>query len=164
MDEFQIDQLTKELVRAQLSKLDDPCAVTASLVKQTLSVALYGAKNGEDGPDKLIADACRGGITGLLLSKHDVAKGSVLILGAVSELAAELELDPVSALSSALWGLSDLARFLEPEALSDVQQKLAFSCVGAGEYFAECVKQVLAAQPSEKAAVLSIETGETAGT
>lgn len=149
MDEFKIDQLTKELVAAELNRMEDPCATTANLVKQTLAVALNGLQPGGAGPEKIIEDACRGGITGLMLAQHNIGKGAVLILGAVSELAGQYNLDPTQLLRSALRGIADLRRFLGPEDLHLLQHQIECHFMGAGEYFSVLLQEPFSAPPAK---------------
>lgn len=138
MEEFKIGQLTKELVSIQLKKMGDPCAVAAELVRKTLRVAL---KPGQAQTEDVIADAVQGGLQGLLLCEGDVPKGGVLVLEAVAELSAELQLDPTEALRGALAGLARLRRLLLPDQLAELQAGIEARFQGAGEVFAELLFQ-----------------------
>lgn len=137
MEDFRIGQLTKELVSIQLKKMGDPCAVAAELVRKTLRVAL---KPGQEQAG-VIADAVQGGLQGLLLCEGDVPKGGVLVLEAVAELAAELQLDPTESLRAALAGLARLRRLLLPDQLAELQAGVEARFQGAGEVFAELLSR-----------------------
>lgn len=139
-DKFEIGQLTKELVAMKLKKMADPCAAAAELVKNTLSVALKTCKDDDAARDKVIADACRGGMTGLLLADQNLAKGAALTLETVVELAGVHELHPAEVMKSALKGMADLRRFLRPDQLEDIQREIGTHFMGAGEAFQQAVK------------------------
>lgn len=140
MEDFKVGQLTKELVAIQLKKMEDPCAVAAGLVCKTLRLAI---KPGETGAGKVIEDAVRGGMQGLLLSGGDVPRGGILVLEAVGELAVELQLDPTETLKSALLGLARLRPVLLQEQLDELKAGVEAHFLGAGEVFAG----LLAEQP-----------------
>lgn len=146
-EEFKIGQLTKELVAIKLKKMADPCATAANLVKQTLSVAMKGLKQGDAGQGELIEDACRGGITGLLLAEQNLGKGAVLILEAVAELSSELNLDPTEMMRSALKGIADMRRFLRTDQLYAIHRDIEMHFMGAGEVFAQLIQVKPEAKP-----------------
>ena len=141
-DEFKVGQLTKELVAIQLKKMADPCATAANLVKQTISVAFKGIKPGEAGHVNIVEDACRGGVTGLLLAEQNLAKGSILILEAVSELSSELNMDPTEMMRSALKGIADMRRFLRPDQLLAIHREIELHYMGAGEVFSQFLQTI----------------------
>lgn len=137
MEDFKIGQLTKELVVARLRKMTDPGAAAAEVVKKTLAVTLKSTPPAESA--QVIADGCKGGITGLLLADQDLARGAVLLLQAVSELAGESGLDPQEAMLAALRGFSDMRRFLRADQLSQMENELEARFHGAGNAFAEAL-------------------------
>ncbi|OGR88482.1 MAG: hypothetical protein A3J74_07545 [Elusimicrobia bacterium RIFCSPHIGHO2_02_FULL_57_9] len=139
-EDFKIGQLTKELVAIKLKKMADPSATAANLVKQTLAVALKEIKPGSTGHHAVVEDACRGGITGLLLAEQNLGKGAVLILEAVAELSSELNLDPTEMMRSALNGIADMRRFLRPDQLYDIHREIELHFMGAGEVFSRMIK------------------------
>jgi len=150
VEEFRIGQLTKELVAIKLQKMSDPCAAAAELVQKTLSLALKGLSPNDPGLDRLIADACRGGITGLLLADQNLAKGAVLILEVVAELASEFNLDPAQAMKGALHGLADLHRFVQPEQIYDITHRIEANFMGAGEAFSQILGEIKQTQSGSR--------------
>ena len=150
MEEFRIGQLTKELVASRRKGSMDPCETAAALVKETLALALKGIPAGGSGQEGVIEDACRGGITGLLLADQDLARGAVLILEAACHLAADLDLDPTALMVSALKGLADLRRFVPPETLFTVQTAIEKQYLGVGEVFAELIAKAPAFEADKK--------------
>lgn len=140
-DAFELGQLTKELVAVKLKRMADPCATAADLVKQTLAVALKTIRDDAPARSKAIGDACRGGITGLLLADQNLARGAVLLLEAVVELSGHLDLDPGESMRSALRGLSDLKRFLRAEQLDEIEREIGRHFMGAGEVFAGLLRE-----------------------
>lgn len=135
MDEFKIGQLTKELVAARLKRMGDPCASAADLVKQTLAVALKGAKPGQVVEGRIVEDACQGGMTGLLLSEQNLPRGAMLILEAVVELSIEMNLNQTEMMRSALMGIADMRRFVQPHLLGEIARQIEGHYHGAGEAF-----------------------------
>jgi hypothetical protein len=139
MEELEIGQLTKELVAIRLKKMADPCAAAADLVKKTLAVALKGRTTTDAGVCKTITDACQGGITAMLLSDQNLAKGAVLILEGVAELAQELNFDPAACMRAALVGISDVRRFARPDQLHEIAREIETHFMGAGAAFSEAL-------------------------
>lgn len=135
MDDFKIGQLTKELVAARLRKMGDPCACAADLVRQTLTVALKGMKPGQAAESRIVEDACQGGMTGLLLSQQDLPRGATLILEIVVDLAHQLNLDQTEMMRSALKGIADMRRFVQPSALHEISRQIEGHYHGAGDAF-----------------------------
>src|SRR5438128_2305407 len=105
METFRLGQLTKELVAAKLRVMDDPCAAASEIVRAAVSVALRGLPDNKSAWPGVIRDACQGGITGLLLAEQNVARGAILMLKAVGEVAAEQQMDPTEAMMAALCGI-----------------------------------------------------------
>lgn len=149
-ERFEIGQLTKELVAVKLKRMADPCAAAAELVKNTLSVAMKACKGDAGAIDKAVADACRGGMTGLLLADQNLAKGAALVLEAVVELAGVNELHPADVMKSALKGMADLRRFLRADQLEDIQREIGTHFMGAGEAFATAIKLAEQSENVEK--------------
>ena len=151
MASFKLDQLTKELVMAKLRAIDDPCAAAAGIVRATLSVALAGLADDTQAQAEVIEDACRGGATGLLLTEQNMARGAVLLLRCVSEVAAKYSMDPTEAMMAALRGISDLKRFLLPDRLEELRAAVDAEFMGAGE----CLRRMLDAKPTAAPAAAS---------
>lgn len=139
-EEFKVGQLTKELVAIRIKKLEDPCGAAADLVKQTIVVAL---KARPIEAEKVVGDACCGGLQGLYLADHDLSRGAVLMLEAVGEAANETMLDPTELMSYALKGFARLNRLATPEQLQAMREDLERAFHGCGQAFADA----LAAQP-----------------
>ena len=137
MGDFKVGQLAKELVVGRLRDLPNPCMVAAEVVKRTLLVAL---KDGGAPDWKVIEDACQGGMTGLLLTEQDLAKGAVLILTSVADIATDLHLDPSEAMHAALRGLADIRRFAGSEKLLQIRDAIEARYMGVGEAFATILK------------------------
>ncbi len=132
--EFKIRQLTKELVAAKLRELPDPCAAAVKLCADTLRVALKGLEAGSTGDGAVVEDACQGCMTALLLNDQNLPRGAVLLLESVVELAAELNLDQMELMRSALRGVSDMKRF-SPQSLHEISTALEARFTGAGQAF-----------------------------
>ncbi|MBI5200093.1 MAG: hypothetical protein HY925_00775 [Elusimicrobia bacterium] len=144
MESFRLGQLTKELVAAKLRTMDDPCAAAAEIVRATVSVALRGTPDNPSAWPAIIKDACQGGITGLLLSEQNVAKGATLMLHAVGAVAVENHMDPTEAMAAALQGIADLKRFMLPEKMCEVKSAIDAEFMGAGE----CLSKLLDGKPA----------------
>ncbi len=139
MDEFQIGQLTKEMVIARLKTLGDPCAAAAEIAKKTLVIALKGCEPSDAG--KAVQDVCHGTMVGLLLCQQSLAKGSVLILEKVGEVASEYNLDPTGMMTWALRGLAGVRKLISREELSDIRHEIAKHFMGADEVFASIIDE-----------------------
>ncbi|MDE2039864.1 MAG: hypothetical protein KGO96_09065 [Elusimicrobia bacterium] len=135
MDDYRINQLTKEIVSARLKELENPHAAAAALVRRTLEVALRGLEAGRAAESRIVEEACQGGMVALLLNDQSLPEGAVAILEAVSALAARLNLDQPEMLRSALRGIADVRRFVTPEVLSELRSAIEASFQGAGEVF-----------------------------
>ena len=144
MDDFKIGQLTKELVAAKLRELPDPCAAAVKLSIETLRVALKGVAAGSTGDSAVVADACRGCMTALLLNDQNLPRGAVLLLEGVVELSAELNLDQMELMRCALRGVADMKRFA-PQTLADISNAVEARFTGAGQAFDALCSEVPAA-------------------
>ena len=142
MEEFRLEQLTKELVAAKLKAMDDPCEAAAALVAATLRVALKPLPAGSEARESAIRDACRGGMTGLILTEQNVARGAVRILEKIAELSADQQLDPTKALESSLRGIADVKRFLLPERAAELRAAVEANFLGAGQVLAAFMEAV----------------------
>jgi hypothetical protein len=140
MDQFRVEQITKEMVAEELRLLGDPCAAAAMVVRKTLQNALKDpAVRAEH--ERVIEDAVRGAMTALLLADQSLARGAILILEVVADNAMERHLDPTDCMRAALKGLADLRRFVEPERLDDIRLQVESHYMGAGEVFVEYLRQ-----------------------
>lgn len=147
MENFRLGQLTKELVAAKLRAMDDPCTAAAGIVRATVHVAL-AAPLDPAGQGQVIEEACKGGVTGLLLAEQNLAKGAVAILRHVAEVAGERHVDPTLAMESALRGIADLKRFVLPERMEELKNAVDAEFMGAGEF----LRLALAAKAKEETA------------
>jgi hypothetical protein len=136
MEDFKINQLTKELVVSRLKNMADPCAAAAELVKKTLIVALKGIPPGDSRFISIIRDACQGGMTGLLVAGQNLPKGTILLLEGVSEVSTSMGFDPTLAMQCALEGIADLHRFVNHEQMEAIKTEIDAHMMGAGDAFA----------------------------
>ena len=132
MEEFKVDQLTKELVTAKLRAMDDPCEAAAAIVQATLNVA-FSAATDPKARVRIIEDACRGGMTGLLLVEQSTAKGAVMMLHRIVELSARHGLDPMAAMEGALKGFASLRRVMHPGRVQELYYAVQADFMGAGD-------------------------------
>lgn len=146
MDELRLVQLTKEMVAEELRLLGDPCAAAANVVRKTLMAALQGAAPGDTPPARIIEDAVKGAMTALLLADHSMSRGSILTIEAVMDTAAKRDLDPTDSMRAALKGLADLRRFVDPARIEGIRLEIEAHYMGAGEVFAEYLREVSAAK------------------
>jgi hypothetical protein len=135
MEDFKISQLTKEIISEKLRQLPDACRAAADLYKQTLRVALAGLEAGSAADNRVVGDACQGAMTALLLKDHSLPKGAALILEATVELAAELNLDQVELMRSAVKGIADMRRFVPEDKLHDIREAIDAQFNGVGAAF-----------------------------
>ncbi|MBI4060877.1 MAG: hypothetical protein HY403_05545 [Elusimicrobia bacterium] len=142
MDQLRIVQLTKEMVAEELRLLGDPCAAAASVVRKTLMAAFQGVPPGDTPPTRVIEDAVKGAMTALLLADHSVTRGSILVVEAVMDTAAERNLDPTDSMRAALKGLADLRRFVDPARIDDIRLEIEAHYMGAGEVFMDYLRGV----------------------
>lgn len=139
MDELRIGQLTKEMVAEELRQLADPCATAATVVRKTLSIALNGVPAGGTAPERVIEDAVQGAMTALLLADMSLARGAVLVIEAVHDVASERQIDTMESLRAALRGLADLRRFVTQQRVDEVRHEIETRYMGAGEVFQEYI-------------------------
>ena len=145
MDELRIHQLTKEMVAEELRVLGDPCAAAAAVVRKTLSAALQSPPEGTP-PERIVEDAVKGAMTALLLAEQSLARGGLLVLEVVVDVAAKAQLDPTEAMRAALRALADLRRFVDPARMDDVRLAIEAKYMGAGEVFVEYLSAPLPPQ------------------
>ena len=138
-DSFMISQLAKELVAIRLQKMEDPCAVTAALVRETAMTAL---KSRPEEAERVVSDCCYGALQALLLSGQDLGRGATLILGEVSDLAFPAGLDPADLMRFALHGFARIRRIATQDQVIEMLDSLEAHFHGTGEAFAaELAKQ-----------------------
>ena len=142
MDELRIHQLTKEMVAEELRMLGDPCAAAAAVVHKTLSAALQSPPDGTP-PERLVEYTVKGAMTALLLAEQSLARGGMLVLDAVLDVAAKAQLDPTEAMRAALRALADLRRFVDPARIDDIRLAIEAKYMGAGEVFVEYLRAPL---------------------
>lgn len=136
--EFRVGQLTKELVAQKLKSMEDPCAVAAGLVRQTLDVAL---KTKPADSAQVAADTCYGAMQGLMLAGQDFPKAAVMILQSVSDHATMVGLDPTEQMMGALKGFAKLSKLCTNEQLHDIKTRIEMNFNGAGEAFSYLLSQ-----------------------
>lgn len=141
MDELRINQLTKELVAAELKQLGDPCEKAAHVIKRTLKAAFSRGPNPQIQPGRVIEDAVKGTMTALLLADQGLARGAIMVLEAVLDVAAECQLDPTDSMRSALIGLADMRRFLDPTRIDEIRRMIDAEYMGAGDVFNELLRE-----------------------
>jgi hypothetical protein len=139
MDELRIHQLTKEMVAEELRILGDPCAAAAAVVQKTLTAALQCPPEGT-APERIVEDTVKGAMTALLLAEQSLARGSILVLEVVVDVAAKAQLDPTESMRAALRALADLRRFVDPNRIEDIRLAIDAKYMGAGEVFVEYLR------------------------
>ena len=137
-DQFMIGQLAKELVSIRTKRLDDPCAIAAATVRETVQVAL---KSRPEEAERVVADACCGALQGLLLSGHDLARGAALILGETAEVAASTGLDQADMMRYALEGFARIRRLATQGQVIEMLDTLESHFHGTGEAFAAALSK-----------------------
>ena len=142
MEVFRVDQLTKELVAARLRAMDDPCEAAAAIVQATLNVAFDAAAPDPKVRANIIEDACRGGLTGLLLVEQNTAKGAVMMLHKIVEVSARHGLDPMTAMEGALKGFAALRRVMQPDRVQELYYAVQAEFMGAGDLLLKLLDQV----------------------
>lgn len=152
MDELRIVQLTKEMVAEELRLMGDPCATAASVVRKTVDAAFLSTSPDEFRSSQVIEDAVKGAMTALLLADHSMARGSILVVEAVMDVAEKRALDPTESMRAALKGLADLKRFVDPARLDDIRLEIDAHYMGAGEVFIEFLRAIPQQALPQKAA------------
>jgi hypothetical protein len=140
MDEMRIGQLTKEMVAEELRRLGDPSIKIGALVRQTVRVALSTRPKGTE-PAQLIEDTVKGAMTAILLADQSLVRGSLQVLEAVIDVAAEFAIDPTEAMRAGLKGLADIRRFVDPSRVDEVHVEIEAKYMGAGEVFNEFLRE-----------------------
>lgn len=135
-DSFLISQFAKELVSIRLRGTDDPCAVAATLVRETAAVAL---KSRPKEADIVIADACYGGLQALLLADQDLSRGATLMYASVLELAVPMRVAPSLLMEYALEGFARMRRFMTQGQVIDLLETLESRYAGSGAAFAKAI-------------------------
>lgn len=150
MDQLRIGELTKEMVAEELRLLGDPCIAAAAVVRKALTAAFRSAPADLAPPARVIEDAVKGAMTALLLADHSLARGAILVLEAVHDVAEECHLDPTECMRAALHALAELRRFVEPARLDDIRLGIEAHYMGAGEVFVEYLRVPVAPPSASK--------------
>lgn len=135
MDRFNVGQLTKEMVVARLSELQDPCEAAAEIARKTLLIALENAQSLEPGHKQSIVEIAAGTMTGLLLSEQNLSHGAKYLLQRSYDVAVRLHLDPPEIMELTLRGIASMRTFSTPAQLRDIESMLAMDFMGISEVF-----------------------------
>lgn len=149
-DPYKISQLSKELVAAELRTAPDPYKLAAKTIRETVHAALRAIPSNDPSADLAIQEAVRGGLQGLILADLDVAKGGILVLREILELALDLGRDPQEAILSVMKGIASLKRLVRADQLDKLRLEIDADYHGAGEAFSNLLQRVSDPGAAEK--------------
>lgn len=120
MKDFQVSQLTKEMVVTRLKALGDPCAAAVDVARTTLEVILKSSTS-IDPSIGAIRDVCQGTMVGLILTDQSLTKGAMLMLEMIIEINARFGLDPQETSKAAIQGIAGVAKYVTMGQLDEVR-------------------------------------------
>lgn len=150
MDELRIGELTKEMVAEKLRIVGDPCVAAAGVVRRALTAALKSSPVDGTSSGRVIEDAVKGAMTALLLADQSLARGAILLLEVVHDVAQECQLDSTECMGSALHAFAEMRRYVDPSRLDDIRLGIEAHYMGAGDVFLDYLRAPL--KPDSKAA------------
>lgn len=133
---FRVGKLTQALVAANMSGSADPYQMAAKTIREAVRVALRALPAWDPAANLVVEEAVRGGLQALIQADLDVARGGVLTLCEVGELAQDLGRDPTETLMSALRGMASIHRLMPSGQLDRLRRAIEASYLGAGDAFA----------------------------
>lgn len=120
MKDFQVSQLTKEMVVTRLKALGDPCVAAVDVARTTLEVILRSSDS-IDPSTGAIKDVCQGTMVGLILTDQSLTRGAQLLLEMVIQVNARYGLDPQETSKSAIHGIAGVAKYVSMGQLDELR-------------------------------------------
>ncbi|MFH2204015.1 MAG: hypothetical protein ABIJ96_12925 [Elusimicrobiota bacterium] len=135
MERFNVGQLTKEMVVARLSELQDPCDAAAEVARKTIMIALQNAQTFEPEHKHSIIEICAGAMTGLVLREQNLPRGACCVLKKAYESAVLLNLDPTEVMELAIRGIVYVRKFTNSAQFREIENAVAAEFMGINEVF-----------------------------
>ncbi|MFA5139976.1 MAG: hypothetical protein WC728_12155 [Elusimicrobiota bacterium] len=135
MESFNLAQLTKEMVVAQIRSLGDPARLASETVRGTLIARLKGHRLSNYEIQEAVSEVCRGAIQGMIITESPMGRGAARALMAAEAAGREAGLDAALVANAAVKGISDARRFVSREVLVLMSRHLEGVRRGAGQSF-----------------------------
>lgn len=139
MDDYNLEQLAKEIAVDCLKGAADAPAGAGEFARQFVTKAITGTQS-HQAPRDSVRAACRGLMSGMLLLEQDLPRTAVAILGQMSAVAAATHQDPAELMTWAMEGIAPVAKLAGDRACDDVQAALESSFMGAGQVFSSALE------------------------
>ena len=133
---YRVGKLAEALVAANMSGSADPYQVAAKTIRETIEVALRALPHWDPAGDLVIEEAVRGGFQALILADLDTARGAVVTLCELGDMAREIGRDSDDVLKCALRGMAATRRLIPGDQLLRLRKALEASYRGAGDALA----------------------------
>jgi hypothetical protein len=134
MDDFNLENLTKEIVLERFKNVSDAPAVAGEIARQIVAKAVTGTSQP---PRESVIATCRGLMSGMLLLEKDLAVTAVAILNQMDAVAQESHQDPAELMTWAMEGIAPVAKLAGRDACAAVENAIEASFMGAGQVFAK---------------------------
>ncbi len=134
-DQYNLGELTKEMVASRLKSLEDAPAVAAEIVKKTIVAGVQGTRHAGQSPQVSVQQICRGAVAGLLLIDKDLPKSAVCMLDKMAEASQEIQLAPEDLMTWAMEGIASMANVIPLDVQGRIRDAINDKYMGAGEVF-----------------------------
>ena len=133
---YHVGKLTEALVAANMGGASDPYELAAKTIRQTAQVALRALPTWDPASDLVVEEAVRGGLQAMLMADLDLARGGVVTLCELGDMAQDLGRDPTETLMCALRGMASIRRLVPADQMHRLHRAIEAAYMGAGEAFA----------------------------
>lgn len=133
---FKVGSLTQALVAANMDAASDPYELAAKTIRQTVQVALRALPSWDPAGDLVVEEAVRGGLQAMVMADLDPARGAVMILCELGDMAQDLGRDPTETLMCALRGMASIKRLVPADQMHRLHRAIEAAYMGAGDAFA----------------------------
>lgn len=134
-DQFNLGQLTKEMVVSRLKEVEDAPAAAAEIVTKTIISAVKSTRAAGQSPRDTVAEITWGAISGLILIEKDLPRGAALLLKGLAEVSASLDLEAADLMTWSLEGMARIAPVATPEIRARLREAIETEFMGVGEVF-----------------------------
>ncbi len=136
MDDFNLEQLTKEIVVERFKGIEDAPSAAGEIARQIVTKAITGT-SARQAPRDSVHAACRGLMSGMLLLEKDLPRTAVEILLQMGAVAEATHQDPAELMTWAMEGIAPIAKLAGGQTCASVEEAIEHSFMGAGQVFAQ---------------------------
>lgn len=138
-----LKEKTQDFVQKRIKNAGDPFEAASHAADEIIGAAVRKTegKPGAISKADIVRDVCHGAMAGLLLADLDIAKGAVVLIGSMAEVAQEIKVDPAELLTWSLEGVARLTPLVSLQRMSDVGHAIDAQFMGTAEIFRELCRK-----------------------